>query len=74
MTQTDVMNAVAQLKKTRHGMTALRAIYVFLDGGGATLDVQNQEAAIKLLAATWGSHAGTALDAMRGALSIGDRV
>ncbi len=68
----DLEAAAAQLARSERGRHALRDLLALLENGGVSLDGDNQRHVLCLLAGAWGSHAGTALTALRGAVEPED--
>ncbi len=56
------------LSKSDKGREALRAILAWLDAGGCSLDIDNQNAVLTLLSGAFGRFPGSSRDAMREAL------
>ena len=62
----DLEQAVEQLNRSEKGQQAMRDLLALLENGGISLDGNNQRHVLGLLSGAWGSHAGTALEALRG--------
>ncbi len=65
----ELEQAVAQLSRSDKGQQAMRDLLAFLENGGISLDAINQRQILGLLSGAWGSHAGTALELLRDAVS-----
>lgn len=68
--EAELTEAAQQLAKSDNGRQALRAILIWLEGAGLSLDQTNQDACLTLLIAAWTDCPGTARQSMRKALGI----
>lgn len=65
LTEAYLQQAIDQLKRSAEGRNALAHLVAWMDEGGVTLDVDNQEAVVTLLLGAWGEFSGTTCDMMR---------
>jgi hypothetical protein len=68
LTIDDMTEAAQHLAKTQRGRNAMKVLLKWLDDDGLGLSDDNQIAVLQLLEGAWGPFAGSARDAMRGAL------